>query len=80
VTSPGALRIEESRYLFRGAPPPACLDAADADDSGRLNISDAIFVLIHEFLGGPGPGDLLPGCSIDPVVDGLDCQEYTGCG
>jgi hypothetical protein len=38
-------------YLFGGAPAPRCLDAADADDSGQVELSDAVFLLEALFQG-----------------------------
>jgi len=32
------------RYLFLSGPAPACLDAADADDSGSLNLTDPVYL------------------------------------
>lgn len=61
-------------YLYLGGSPPSCLDAADVDDSGALNIVDPIFLIQHLFLGGvslPGPRGA-PG--VDPTPeDPLGC-------
>jgi hypothetical protein len=65
--------------LFLGEGAPSCPDAADADDSGLLDLSDPVRVLLYLFLGGepaaaPGPRD----CGEDPSPDGLGpCRE--GC-
>jgi hypothetical protein len=61
--------------LFLGQRAPAvCRDALDSDDSGRLDITDAVYILNFLFQGGtpipapyPNPGtdptaDALPGC------------------
>ncbi len=53
----------------------ACEDAADADDSGRVDLGDAIRVLRHANLGEialPPPGPRLPGP--DPSNDSLECR------
>jgi hypothetical protein len=53
-----------------------CLDAADVDDTGRLDITDANFGLNYLFLGGPPPRP--PGPDVrepDPTEDALDCLE-----
>src|SRR5437879_1784165 len=42
-------------YLFLGERAPACLDAADVDDSGHLDLSDAIALLGYLFLGTAPP-------------------------
>ena len=59
-----------------------CADAADADDSGRVDISDALTITNLLFLQGeppPFPGAQLPG--IDPTVDALGCArvQEEGC-
>ncbi len=56
--------------LFLGAGPVACGDGADADDSGVLDLADAIYNLNHQFLGGPAPP--APGptdCGADETLD-----------
>lgn len=53
---------------------PLCFDACDADDTGRLDVTDAIYVLNWLFLAGPqppAPGPFEPG--EDPTEDDLDC-------
>jgi hypothetical protein len=62
-------------FLIRGGPIPRCLDAADADDNGRVNIADPIAILQMLFLGaGPLPA---PGPTVawfDPTADELSCE------
>jgi hypothetical protein len=69
------------RYLFLGDAEPRCLDAADADDSGRLDLTDAVRILRYLFLGAaapPPPGPTT--CGVDPTVDDLGCAAATrGC-
>ncbi len=66
-------------YLFTGGEPPPCLDAADADDDGRLSIADPLTILFFQF----GDGDLLPTqfptCGMDSTKDALDCQRFPPC-
>ena len=65
-------------YLFLGSDKPACLDAADADDSGHIQLTDAVFLLGNLFLGeGPIPAPS-PECGADSTEDALDCSR--GCG
>ncbi len=69
-------------YQFLGGPVPACLDAADADDSGTLDLTDAVYSLNYQFLAGPRP--LAPGpdaCGTDPTADdgGVDLGCAVGC-
>ena len=68
---------------FLGEPCTTCRDAADANDDGILDISDAIGLLSFQFLGGtppmpPGPGD----CGPDPTDEDLlpDCQHRSCLG
>ncbi|MBI4607255.1 MAG: hypothetical protein HY721_35265, partial [Planctomycetes bacterium] len=72
-------------YLFLGRDAPGCLDAADADDSGVLELTDAVFLFSHLFLGGPAPP--APGaeaCGPDPTAEEpahpeLDCAVFAPC-
>jgi hypothetical protein len=58
------------------------MDAADTDDNGSVDLSDAIRVLNFLFLGGAAP--LAPGpsvCGPDPGDDALgDCVYEANCG
>ena len=67
------------RYLFAAGPAPSCLDAADANDDGTLDIADAIAILGHLF-GNAGP---LPQpfaeCGADETEDELGCQSFVPC-
>ena len=56
-----------------------CLDAADVDDSGRVDLTDAIGLLQFLFLGGAGPRSPFPGCGADPSEDGLGCATLPPC-
>jgi N-acetylneuraminic acid mutarotase len=61
-------------HLFAGGPAVACLDAADADDSGELALADVLVLLGALFLGEPPlpPPAIEPGG--DPTPDGLPCR------
>jgi hypothetical protein len=60
-------------YLFAGGPAPDCLASADVDDSGRIEITDSIFLLRALFLGiGTVPAPY-PSCGEDPTPDDLSC-------
>ena len=75
------------RFLFLGGMPPACLDAADTNDSATavpgdsgIDVSDAVFLLNWLFLGFQAP--LPPGptqCGPDPTADNIDCNEFETC-
>ena len=88
VNDSGALEVTDAinflSWMFLGAPPPGCMDAADADNSGNLGLSDAINILTFLFGGGDGPpkdGMLGSGCGPDPEGDddGLICESYSNC-
>jgi hypothetical protein len=58
-------------YAFLGDP-ITCLDAADVNDDGAIDISDPIYILLDLYEGGPSPPP--PGnCGVDLTPDALDC-------
>ena len=69
-------------FLFLGGPPPACIDAADTDDSGVLDITDGIIIFSWLFLGGDPPREPMPSataylpedCGLDPTEDTIECE------
>ena len=74
-------------YLFLGEGNDiGCLDAADADDNGALELTDAVYSLGYQFLGDPNPAPPPPGevdCGPDPTPDDpsvpgedLGCETY----
>jgi hypothetical protein len=66
-------------YLFRGGEAPPCLEAADANDSARVDIGDGIYLLNFLFRGGPAPPRPFPTCDFDPTPDALGCEEFPPC-
>jgi hypothetical protein len=61
-------------FLYMGGEVPWCADAADADDSGDLDLSDAVLVLTTLFLGYEGTGGIAapyPLADRDPTSDDL---------
>ena len=61
-------------HLFRGGARPACPDAADVDDSGKIAITDAVRLLGHLFRGeAPLPAPY-PDPGQDTTPDGLSCR------
>ena len=58
-----------------------CLDAADANDDGSVNVVDVVYVLYYHFGGGVFPPPAVPFgfCGVDPTADALDCVEYQPC-
>ena len=67
-------------WLFQDAPDLPCLDAADADDNGAIEITDALRILNFLFLSGNRPEKPFPNCGPDPSADPLDCRSYPLCG
>ena len=54
---------------------PPCLDAADGDDNGEVNLTDAVTVLYYLFLGiGPLPPPGSDQAWFDPTPDELNCR------
>jgi hypothetical protein len=67
-------------FLFLGNPTElACAKAADNDDNGRLEISDAVRHLNFKFSGGPAPPAPYNACGPDPTPDRLTCEHGPGC-
>lgn len=59
-------------YLFlRGE--LSCPRAADVDDGGSLDVTDAIDLLLHVFSGGPPPPEPYPAPGEDVTPDDLSC-------
>ena len=67
-----------TEYSLTGAPKPKCMDAADADDNGIVDIIDATFIL-HYLNGGPVIPEPFPDCGPDPTNDTLTCDQYDYC-
>ncbi|MEM7231100.1 MAG: hypothetical protein AAF517_02930, partial [Planctomycetota bacterium] len=42
-------------FLFLGSERPACMKAADTEDSGSVSLNDAIYLVNFLFLGGARP-------------------------
>ncbi|MBN1443847.1 MAG: hypothetical protein JXA90_14145, partial [Planctomycetes bacterium] len=61
-------------HLFGGAQ-TTCEDAADADDSGSVEITDAVFTLDFLFRGGAFPPAPFPQAGYDLTSDGLGCEQ-----
>ncbi len=73
-------------FLFIGggdlAPGGGCLEAADANDDGELDCTDAIHTLGWLFRGAappPPPGPAPMPCGHDPDPPGLGCETYAPC-
>ncbi|MBI4582863.1 MAG: carboxypeptidase regulatory-like domain-containing protein [Planctomycetes bacterium] len=59
--------------LFLRGPAPACEAACDANADGGLDVSDGVYLLLHQFAGGPAPPPPWPDCGPDPTADPLPC-------
>ncbi|MGE3966034.1 MAG: dockerin type I repeat-containing protein [Planctomycetota bacterium] len=59
-------------FLFLDSPLP-CIDAADTNDDGNLELGDLYVLIQYEYLAGPAPPTPFPGCGVDPTFDNLAC-------
>ena len=66
-------------YLFAAGPESPCIDTADSNDDGAVDIGDAIAVLSHLFAGSGNLPEPFGKCGIDPTVDELSCGAYASC-
>ena len=64
------------QYLFAGGS-TSCLDAADADDTGVVEITDPVFLLGALFLGTRAVPAPFPECGTEATGDALGCGR--GC-
>ena len=74
------MRKESLGVLFLGEETVLCQDAADSNDDGTLDISDAVTTLGVLFVGEgmiPPPGK--ESCGPDPTTDGLRCESFPPC-
>ena len=63
--------------LFLDPRPLSCASAADANDDGALEISDAIYLARFLFLGGLAPPAPFPNCGFDRTGDELECSSVS---
>ena len=70
VTMADALTLLD--VLFAQAGYLDCADAADANDDGRVNVTDAVTILRHLFMGASPPSPF-PAAGTDPTPDALRC-------
>src|SRR5262249_41224042 len=69
--------VKTAFALYLGGSPISCLDAADSNDSGAIDLSDVVYTLRFLLLAGnppsaPGPFD----CGTDPTDSTLGCVSY----
>ncbi|MEM7263384.1 MAG: hypothetical protein AAF488_15450 [Planctomycetota bacterium] len=67
------------QFLFLGVP-VGCQDAADSNDSGDVDLTDAVFTFNFLFLGGDPPPPPTGECGEDEAADLLpDCTTPDSC-
>ena len=49
------------------------MKAADVDDSGSVDLTDAVYLLNYLFIGGAAPAEPVA-CGLDPTGDNLSCE------
>ena len=78
VTGDDALSIEDPMillfHLFGVGFVLLCGAAADFDDSGALDTTDAVLSLLFQFAGGTPPATPYPAVGPDPTADSLGCS------
>jgi hypothetical protein len=67
------------QYLFVAGPEPSCMDAADANDSQGVDMSDGVYILQRLFAGGSALPPPHPGCGRDLTADTTGCRRYEHC-
>jgi hypothetical protein len=83
VTADGGVDLGDGlsllNYLFQRGDAPSCQESADANDDGRLNITDVLAIVSHLF----GKQKPLPApfaeCGEDTTPDTLTCDGFSGC-
>jgi len=69
-------------HLFGGLA-AGCLDSVDADDDGRIDVTDAIRLLRYLFLDEPAPAEPFAACGPDLTADAggsdLGCADDAAC-
>ena len=56
-----------------------CVNAANSNDDGAINVADGIALLGYLFSGAAAPPPPFDACGIDPTPDALECENYGGC-
>ena len=66
-------------HLFESAGAPTCAKSADANDDGSLNVTDAVWMLLHAFAGMQSLPQPFGQCGVDTTTDELSCEDYASC-
>jgi hypothetical protein len=69
------LALLEAMLFEEGAPLPACVDRADVNDDGVLDIGDLNFLVIALGPGGPTIPAPFAAVGVDPTDDTLPCEH-----
>ena len=64
-------------FLFLGGARPGCLDAADANNDGEVDLSDTSWLLSFLFQGDAPPAQPFPQCGFDTDLNSLGCEKFT---
>lgn len=67
------VRILNARFLALDDAELRCSDAADSNDDGGVDVSDAVYLFNFLFRGGPQPAAPYPEAGLDETPDDLDC-------
>ncbi len=83
VNADGAFDIGDAcsgiLFLFQGARRAPCLDAADVNDDGQLDLADPIYTLQALFCPGVAIPAPWSACGEDPTEDLLGCSAFGPC-
>ncbi|MBN1443971.1 MAG: right-handed parallel beta-helix repeat-containing protein [Planctomycetes bacterium] len=64
-----------ARHFVGGVGGIPCLDAADVDDGGQVDVLDAVLLSVFLVTGLPEPAAPFPSCGLDPTFgEGLSCE------
>jgi hypothetical protein len=82
----GVVSISDAQFIdsfiFQDSVSVPCMNAADVDDNGRMDLSDAVRILNFLILNGVEPKAPFPGEGPDPTVNepdrDLGCASYGG--
>jgi hypothetical protein len=64
------------RNCFIGGAVVPCADACDTNDSGSVDLADAMGIFMFVTMDSPAPRAPYPDCGDDLTVDDLRCDEY----
>ena len=67
------------KALFTDDAEPRCAKSIDVDDTGILDLTDAVFLARFLFLGAERPPVPFLRCGENPTADELTCNEFSEC-